>query len=642
MEEILGNLPTRETREGGVRAREPMVRRVRLETPEHVRLGYDLADLGSRFTAMATDLAIMAVVLTAVMLSALLLARYVAGAVLPEYGRATLWALAMVGVFVVQWGYFVLFEAYWDGRTPGKRLMGLRVLHSGGQPLSPRGSVVRNLLRIVDLQPGLSGVVGGTCMMLGRRTQRLGDLAADSIVVRDRGGGDIPWPESPGVAVRGRPLLSEEQFALLSGFVRRRAGLTAEVRERVEHSVIEALRPVLEDHPKAGRVPDGEFLGALHDEEAARRGSAAEGWDLQAAALVRGRKAEWDAYRALVSDARKRGLHGLSERKVRSFGRLYRTVTADLARARTYRAPAGVVFGLEKWAGAGHSLLYRARRRSGKAVGRWLAAGLPRAVRRHRRATALAALLLFGPMAGTYQAVRGDPALARSIMPAEMLARAENTAQGDIDAQYLDMPGGAMPMLASSVMVNNLGVAFVAFGGGMLAGAGTALLLVVNGVFLGAAFGLYANQQVLGVILAFVSPHGVFELTAICLAGAAGLTLGSALLVPGRRTRRTALVERGRSALSVLAGSGALLVVAGVVEGFYSPSALPAVAKFGFGGASAVLLAVYLGVGGRGGLRPQRVSAAAPAAPPPSPPAGAARRSVPGGRPLGGAGPHRC
>ena len=603
---------TREARGRRSRAREPLARRVRLETPEHVRLGYDLADLGSRFTAMAADLAIMIVAATVLALSALLLGRHVAGTVLPEYGPATVWALATIGLFVVLWGYFVLFEAFWDGRTPGKRLLGLRVLHSGGQPLSPRGSVVRNLLRVVDLQPGVSGVVGGACMMLNRRTQRLGDLAADSIVVRDRGGGEIPWPESPRAAVRGRPLLSEEQFALLSGFVRRREGLAAEVRRRVERSVIKALRPALEGHPKADGVPDGEFLGALHDEEAARRGSAAEGWDLQAAALVRGRKPEWDAYRELVGDARKRGLHELSEPKVRSFGRLYRSVAADLARARAYRAPAGVVFGLEKWTGAGHSLLYRARRTSVKPVGRWLASRLPRAVRRSWRSVALAALLLFGPMAATYRAVRADPALARSIMPAEMLARAENTAQGEIDAQYLDVPSGAMPMLASGVMVNNLGVAFMAFAGGMLAGAGTVLLLVVNGVFLGAAFGLYANQQVLGVILAFVSPHGALELTAICLAGAAGLTLGSALLVPGRRTRPTALVERGRAALSLLAGSAALLVVAGVVEGFYSPSALPAVAKFAFGAASAALLAVYLGTVGREPAGPGPRAARAP------------------------------
>jgi len=89
------------------------------------------------------------------------------------------------------------------------------------------------------------------------------------------------------------------------------------------------------------------------------------------------------------------------------------------------------------------------------------------------------------------------------------------------------------------------------------------------------------------------------ELTAICLAGGAGLWLGSAVLAPGRRTRRAALQARGREALSLLAGVVGLLVIAGVVEGFYSPSSLPASAKFAFGGATAVLLAVYFVVGGR-------------------------------------------
>lgn len=579
-----------------------MARRVRVETPEHVRLGWELADLGSRFTAMAVDVAIMVGVLGTLLLSAVLVARHVAGALVPGWGSSTLVAVAGVGLFVVQWGYFLLFEGYREGRTPGKRLMGLRVLHSGGQPLSLRGAVVRNLLRAVDLQPGLTGVVGGACMMLGRQTQRLGDLAADTIVVRDRGDAELPWPEVPEARHRGRAILSEEEFALLAGFVQRRAGLSAEARRRVERSVIDALRPALEKHPRLDRVPDGDFLTALHDEEAARRGGSAEGWAMQAAALVRGRKGEWDAYRELVAQARKRGLQRLSESRARSFGRLYRALAADLARARTYGAPAAVVLALEKWAGAGHNLLYgQERKASGnpRRVARWLVSGLPQAVRRAWRTVALVALLLFGPMVATYQAVRADPALARSIMPAEMLARAENTPQGDIDAAYLDVPSGAMPMLASGVMTNNLGVAFTLFASGILAGAGSAAVLVLNGVFLGAAFGLYANQQVLAVILAFVAPHGVMELTAICLAGAAGLMLGSAVLAPGRRTRRAALVERGGAALSVLGGSAALLVVAGVVEGFYSPSSLPAAAKFSFGAASAVLLALYFAVAGR-------------------------------------------
>ncbi|MYI06242.1 MAG: hypothetical protein F4059_02680, partial [Gemmatimonadetes bacterium] len=109
-------------------------------------------------------------------------------------------------------------------------------------------------------------------------------------------------------------------------------------------------------------------------------------------------------------------------------------------------------------------------------------------------------------------------------------------------------------------------------------------------------------------------PHGFIELAAICIAGGAGFGLGSAILMPGRRTRGEALRERGRAFLSLLAGAVLMLVVAGLVEGFYSPSALPDAAKFGFGISTAALLLVYFTFGGRRSTasRP-RAATAAPA-----------------------------
>ena len=568
----------------------PLSRRVQVETPEHVRLGYDLADLGSRFAAMAADGALVVAAFATVVLGFVFVARLGVS----EYATGTVLAVLIFVLFLFQWGYFLLFEAFHDGRTPGKRLFGLRVVHSGGQPLTLQGSAIRNLVRVVDLQPFPTGVLGGAFMMLGRRTQRLGDLAADTIVVRDRGSGDLAWPDPP-AAAPGRPLLAGSQFELLASFVERQARLPRAARDRVANSVLEALRPEAEAHPDFDdAMPRHGFLLRLHADEAPRHAGGRVKWDLQAAALVRERKQSWDDYRRRVDEAVVRSLPSLSEREVRSFGRLYRGVAADLERARTYGAPPAVLSALERWAGAGHNLLYRApRRSSGKPVRRWLTAGLPAAVRARRWSVLLAGLLLFGPMAATYGAVRADPALARNIMPAGMMARAENTAPGDIDAAYVDVPGAAMPMFSSTIMTNNLQVAFIAFAGGVLAGVGTATILVFNGVHLGAAFGLYANQGVLDVLLAFVSPHGVLELTAICLAGGAGLVLATGMLTPGRRTRRAALAMRGREALSILGGAAVLLVLAGIVEGFVSPSTLPATAKFLFGGSTAVLLAAY-------------------------------------------------
>jgi len=204
-------------------------------------------------------------------------------------------------------------------------------------------------------------------------------------------------------------------------------------------------------------------------------------------------------------------------------------------------------------------------------------------------------------MMATYAVVYDDPRLARSLVGPGMLTRAENTIKGDIDTRYLEGEVGAadMPVFSSSVITNNIGVTLMAFAGGLLAGAGTLFILVLNGIMVGGALGAYANEGVLGVILAFVFSHGFLELGAICIGAGAGLGLGSALLMPGRRTRAEALRERGRAFLSLVAGASLMLVVAGVIEGFYSPSGLPAAAKFAFGGTTAVLMVLYFGLAGR-------------------------------------------
>ena len=579
----------------GVRERRQAAlhRRIALETPEHVRLEYQLADLGSRAAALALDLAIIVTTLLIVVLVMRFTGRF--GGTGSGFGVAVLYIV----LFFANWGYFLFFEALWDGRTPGKRALGLRVLHAGGEPLSFQGSVLRNLIRVVDLQPGVTGIAGAATILFNRRAQRLGDVVAGTIVVRDTGGGEMFGDEVEPSSRLTRPTLSPDRFELLAGYMARREGLEPGVRHRVATSIWGALREPAGEDPSASEAEPDANLVRLHEAEAPRHAARRGGTNLQAAAMARERRRAWETYTELVEKGRKRGLGTLTEEEIRAFGRLYRGVTADLARARTYGASGGLLEAVERWAGSGHNLLYRASGRAAVPLGRWVVREFPRAVRRQHRPVLLAGLLLFGPMLASYGAVRDVPSRARAIMPPEMLARAENTARGDPDATYFSASADEMPAFASAVVTNNIGVSFMAFAGGLLAGVGTVLILVFNGVVLGAAFGLYANNQVLGVILAFVFPHGVMELTAICLAGGAGLGLGSALLLPGRRTRREALGERGREFLSLLGGAVLLLIVAGLVEGFYSPSGLPAVAKFAFGSATAVLLAVYFGLGGR-------------------------------------------
>jgi uncharacterized membrane protein SpoIIM required for sporulation len=156
-----------------------------------------------------------------------------------------------------------------------------------------------------------------------------------------------------------------------------------------------------------------------------------------------------------------------------------------------------------------------------------------------------------------------------------------------------------MPVMASGIIANNVQVTFVAFAGGILAGIGTVLALVFNGVLLGGVAAAFANQGQSLHLWTFVLPHGIIELMAIAIAGGAGLWLGSALWMPGRRTRREALTMRGREAVGLIAGTTLLLIVAGLIEGFVSPAPIPRAAKLGFALLTAVLLALYLLFGGR-------------------------------------------
>jgi uncharacterized membrane protein SpoIIM required for sporulation len=194
------------------------------------------------------------------------------------------------------------------------------------------------------------------------------------------------------------------------------------------------------------------------------------------------------------------------------------------------------------------------------------------------------------------------PELAREVLPAGMIDRAETArVRAERGEGYIDIPEIMRPAAASGIIANNVQVTFAALAGGMTAGVLTVLLLVTNGIFLGGVHGLYVSKGIGDLLLAFVAPHGVLELTAITIAGGGGLLIASALLLPGALTRREALVVRGRRAIRLIAASTLLLVIAGAIEGFISPrETWPLGHKLAVALATGVFLLVYLALG-RGG-----------------------------------------
>ena len=568
---------------------------VDVETPEQVVVSYTLAGIGTRGGAALID-ALVILVLTGTLWYAVARLPLLIPGEAPGGFRGWQNAVLIIGQFLILWGYFVAFEALWDGQTPGKRLLGLRVVRNGGGGVDLGASAARNLLRFVDFLP-FGYFVGMISVVANERNQRLGDLVAGTIVVRERLLRDQrPRAVAAAPLDDGPPLvaaLSDEQFALLDRFVSREVTLDNDSRARIAGALVARLGVEVRTDAVAA-------LRMLHARELiARRtlrpttsvtGARREEW-----ALVAEGRPRWEAFANELTQTRRRGLDALAEHEVTAFVESYREVATDLARLRTADRGRGgdAVFTLSRLVSSGHNLLYRRPSQGLARIGTFLAIEIPRELRRSWRHILVASALLFVPAIGTVVAIVRDPALATRMLPPGMIARAEEgQRRGQSGADYL--PNGEEEKgsaLSAFLMTNNIRVSLVAFAGGITAGVLTVYALVFNGIAaLGAGVGLYITKGIGAQILGFVAAHGVLELSAICISGGAGLLLATAMLVPGDRTRREALVSNGMRSLHLVACVIIFLILAGLIEGNISPSKLPDSAKY----ATAVITAIFI------------------------------------------------
>jgi uncharacterized RDD family membrane protein YckC len=227
-----------------------------IETPEQITLEFALAGIGSRFLALAIDTLLQAAGFATLGLS-LLVAAALASFALPSVGP---WVLAVVilAAFLIYYGYFALFESIWAGQTPGKRMVGLRVIAMTGRPATVYQALIRNLLRIVDQLPAIYAVAIVTVMITPRQ-QRLGDLAAGTVVIHD--------PSAPQSAVfptapprvqtnHGAARLRPDELAVIESFLRRRTELDPDVRWNTARAIASRVRERL----ALGAAPPDETL----------------------------------------------------------------------------------------------------------------------------------------------------------------------------------------------------------------------------------------------------------------------------------------------------------------------------------------------------------------------------------------------
>jgi uncharacterized membrane protein SpoIIM required for sporulation/uncharacterized RDD family membrane protein YckC len=594
---------------------EHLTQTVDIETPELVVVSYTIAGLGSRVYAALIDLVITTALMVGVIVGLALMSRSpIDTRARPNASSA--WAVAVLVImqFVVLWGYYLLFEGLADGQTPGKRLLRLRAVRDGGYSVGFSASAVRNLMRIIDLQPVFTYLVGITSVAVTKSGKRLGDIVAGTIVVREaliRQPARVERLEDEADISTGAPAqLSETEFRLLERWADRRNSLDAERRRQIVVQVANRLRHAL---PDDGSSDGAALLRLLAAERRAReQGGAARGAtgaSRERYAIVTTSSPRWIAFASRLADAQRRGLRALGEAGVRDFVAEYRALSVDLARLRTAvgEGSSDELFYLGRLVAGAHNLLYKDRRAGLGGVLRFIAVDVPTEVRRSVRPIAVAALFMFAPAVIAYTAVVRDPAVAAVFLPIQMLDRAEDGVQRARNEEgYIPDPEVLRPVMASRIIANNVQVTFGAFAFGITAGLGTLALLLFNGVSLGGVFGLYASKHILPLLVAFVAPHGVLELSAICISGGAGLLIAAALILPGERTRRRAFAENGRRAMHLLAASTLFLIVAGSLEGLVSPIPYwPLSLKVIVSLTTLVLMIAYLR-GGAGTGRPNR------------------------------------
>ncbi len=227
-----------------------MERSLEIRTGESVAIRYELAGLGSRFLAVALDLAIQVGATLAVVLGGLLLAAPAARAAaslpaaLAKSSGAVLVGAGVIAVFCLYFGYFMLFELCWSGRTPGKRALGIRVVRDAGFPIDMGAAIIRNVVRIIEFGLGFYAL-SAVCAVLSSQNKRLGDFAAGTIVVRDQ-----PYEAADIAAYLAREPQADDGLppvlrALVERYVARRANIEPGARKRLAAEIAQRVRPCL-------------------------------------------------------------------------------------------------------------------------------------------------------------------------------------------------------------------------------------------------------------------------------------------------------------------------------------------------------------------------------------------------------------
>jgi uncharacterized membrane protein SpoIIM required for sporulation len=315
-------------------------------------------------------------------------------------------------------------------------------------------------------------------------------------------------------------------------------------------------------------------------------------------------QADWQGFAAQL-DVLERGK--ADSLQTQSFAAAYRRLCQHLALAQSRGYSSHLIDRLQHLAMRGHQQFYRHRSPIGGQLLGFILAGFPRLVRAEWRFVLAACLLFFGSLLLMGALVYHFPDLVYAVMSPDRVAEMEHMYDPDARriGRFSERDSGDDWMMFGYYIMNNIGIAFQTFASGLLFGLGSLFFLLFNGLMIGAVAGHLTQIGYGETFWSFVIGHGSFELTAIALAGAAGLKLGWALLVPGRWPRGEALRIAAASSVRLIGGVTVFLLLAAFIEAYWSSMTLASAnVKYIVGGALWLLVLAYLLLAGRGDHAP--------------------------------------
>lgn len=310
------------------------------------------------------------------------------------------------------------------------------------------------------------------------------------------------------------------------------------------------------------------------------------------------RKNDWQRLEDLLGMIETATLRQLTREEVRELGQLYRRAASDLAIARAETRDPKLINYLNSLVIRAHGKIYRAESNGGEKLRQFFVRDFPQTFRRTWKFTAVSFLVFIVTAVLAFAITWNDTSFGDMIGADGISYMAQNNIRW---WERLNTEGNQVG--ASQILTNNIQVTFLAFALGALLGIGTLYIMALNGAMLGGVFAVcYKTNAPFGDALAtFVVGHGVLELSCIFICGGAGMLIGYAIMVPGDLSRVEAVKKAGMEAVRLVIGCALVLVVAGIIEGFISPSNLPAAFKIGTGVLTGIALFSYLLFVGRDG-----------------------------------------